>query len=168
MDLISEEADNMIHPITQEEDKIYATLKTIDDPELPISIVDLGIVKKVSVNKGIEVILVPTFSGCPALDYMEKQVRELLEKEFSGRSVSVKWEIMDHWDVDRISPLGKESLREYGISIAKGDTVNCPYCASGQNVKDSSFGPSLCREIYYCKHCKNPFEKMRTLSKATC
>jgi ring-1,2-phenylacetyl-CoA epoxidase subunit PaaD len=158
----------MVHPISQDEEKIYAVLKTIDDPELPISIVDLGIVKKVSVGKEVEVILVPTFSGCPALEYMEQQVRDLLEQASNGMPVNVKWEIGGHWSVDRISPLGKESLRKYGISIAKGNMVHCPYCESGHNVKESSFGPSLCREIYYCKHCKNPFEKMRTLSKATC
>ncbi|WP_099363548.1 1,2-phenylacetyl-CoA epoxidase subunit PaaD [Fredinandcohnia onubensis] len=146
--------------------QVYELLETIDDPELPISILDLGIVKDVMVSsKTIQIKLIPTFSGCPALEYIENLVKETIEKEHTTINVHVDWDFNGDWGAELISKTGVEKLQEYGIAVALNNQVNCPYCNSVHAVQETQFGTTLCREIYYCNTCKNPFEKMKHLKK---
>ena len=145
--------------------EICEVLKTIEDPELPISIVDLGIVETIDCRENhMEIILTPTFSGCPALEHIRKLVLDALNDRFPGKPVKVSWNFTSAWTSRNISANGETQLKTYGIALADNGVVHCPYCGSKHIVRDTPFGSSLCRELYYCKHCKNPFEKMKHLA----
>lgn len=144
---------------------VREVLKTVEDPELPVSIVDLGIVENIDCGPElIKVVLTPTFSGCPALEHIRKLVIDALEEQFPGKRAEVNWSFTSSWTSQKISSDGEEALKTYGVALAANGVVHCPYCGSKHIVRDSPFGSSLCKEIYYCKHCKNPFEKMKHLA----
>ena len=151
-------------PVTRAD--ILQKLKRVEDPEMPVSIMDLGIVRDVEVDgKGaVTVTLMPTFSGCPALEMIESRVKDALREQFDLPLVKVKWAFDGQWTADMITPEGKEALKAFGIALAQGDEkVQCPYCHSENVRRESFFGCSLCREFYYCKNCKNPFEKIKKI-----
>lgn len=144
---------------------VRAELSAIPDPELPVlSIVDLGIVHDVTVDtKGIEVAILPTFVGCPALDAIRATIGERLERRFD-RPVRVRTTFSVPWTSERITPAGIEALRLVGIA-PPGDAADtiCPYCASSNVVMDSAFGPTQCRTLFYCRACRQPFEAMKSV-----
>ena len=157
---------------------IWALLKTIDDPEMPISIVDLGIVEDVRVipeggQSRIEIDLLPTFIGCPALPVLEKEITQKVQELKGVAQAKVRFLFDPPWDVDRISDAGRLALRTLGIAVPKRTTggeaaqehqpVRCPYCDAVETQMTSPFGPTRCRAIYYCNHCKNSFERMKRL-----
>ena len=137
-------------------------LATVPDPELPVvSVVDLGIVDRVAIVGGrIEVDLLPTFIGCPALELIEASVRDRLD-EF-GRPVEVAFTRRVPWTSDRISAAGRERLARVGIAPpADPSDIRCPWCASARVVMDSAFGPTQCRSLFYCRDCRQPFEALK-------
>jgi ring-1,2-phenylacetyl-CoA epoxidase subunit PaaD len=144
---------------------IYDALKTIDDPELPISIVDLGIVQDVKiVEDHVNIKLLPTFTGCPALGVIENNVKDTLQKQFAVDHIDVVWDYSGEWNSKMISVEARQALRSWGIAVnPDANEVECPYCSSPQVIKESSFGCALCRSIYYCKNCKNPFERIKNI-----
>lgn len=145
---------------------VLQVLKGVEDPEMPISIVDLGIVEGVAVGEkgAVTVTLMPTFTGCPALEVIEKKVKDALKERLNVADVEVKWTFGGEWSTEKITEEGRVALKSFGIAVApKPGKVECPYCRSHNVVRESAFGCSLCREIYYCNDCKNPFESMRRL-----
>jgi ring-1,2-phenylacetyl-CoA epoxidase subunit PaaD len=156
------------------QDTIRKVLRTINDPEMPINIVDLGIVEQVQIvpetpadedpRLRVAIDLLPTFVGCPALDMIEEEVRSRVGAIPGVTRVSVHRRFDPPWTVDRISPAGRESLQRIGITVPRaGDPVEpaCPFCGSQLVHRESSFGPTRCRMIYYCDSCRNPFEHMK-------
>jgi ring-1,2-phenylacetyl-CoA epoxidase subunit PaaD len=135
---------------------VRAVLQTVMDPEIPTaSIVDLGMVEAVRASEdGVEVDLVPTFSGCPALDVIREDVRAALAK--AGVSATVRFVTAPAWTTDRIVPAGRAALPLYGVS-APGDLAR-PFCGSTQTEEQSRIGPTPCRSIRYCAACRNPYE----------
>lgn len=157
--------------------KVMEVLESVKDPEMPtISIVELGMVDTVAVQNGhIDITLLPTFSGCPALDLIKgnviKTVKEAVSAIASVQEVAVTFSFDPPWTTDRISPLGREHLKEVGISPppAKhrdGDPweIECPYCGSNVVTMENIFGPTACRSILYCRNCRNPFEAMKPVA----
>jgi ring-1,2-phenylacetyl-CoA epoxidase subunit PaaD len=144
---------------------VEARLAAIPDPELPgISIVDLGMIESIDVDPtGIRVELLPTFIGCPALDVIQASVVEALGG--LDLPVEVRPTFRVPWTTDRITPAGREALARAGIAPPPdGDgSPSCPLCGSGDVVLDSSFGPTQCRSLYYCRGCRQPFEAMKTV-----
>jgi ring-1,2-phenylacetyl-CoA epoxidase subunit PaaD len=157
-------------------DEIWAALAEIPDPEIPvISLVDLGVIKDVEVEDGhVRIDFTPTFMGCPALEAMkvamERKVAEL------GAEPEVRVLLDDSWSSDRITPKGREKLREAGFAppsprpAGKLDLVQlqtgvfrCPYCGSTETRLENLFGPTPCRSIRYCDACRQPFEQFKTL-----
>jgi ring-1,2-phenylacetyl-CoA epoxidase subunit PaaD len=146
----------------------------VRDPEIPpISIVDLGIVERVRVqDDAIEVDLLPTFAGCPALDVIREDVETAVREVAGDTEVRVAFVYSPPWTSDRITPAGRESLRSYGLtppgegpvvvplaSLSRPEgTVACPFCGSRDTVLESAFGPTLCRTTHFCRECRNPFE----------
>jgi ring-1,2-phenylacetyl-CoA epoxidase subunit PaaD len=152
-------------PIGPGEADVRAALAAIPDPELPVlSIVDLGIVHDVRVDAdGIEVAILPTFVGCPALDAIRATIGERLERRFD-RPVRVRTTFEVPWTSDRISPAGIAALRHAGIAPPGAlDDTRCPHCASANVVMDSAFGPPQCRMLFYCRACRQPFEAMKSV-----
>jgi len=140
------------------------TLAGVMDPEIPVcSITDLGIVERVAVTEDvIAVTLLPTFSGCPALDAIRTDVERALIPIADGRAVEVRYVFDPPWTTDRITAAGREALRSFGISPPGQRMlelkVRCPNCGSLETVLESEFGPTPCRSIRYCTACRNPFE----------
>jgi ring-1,2-phenylacetyl-CoA epoxidase subunit PaaD len=157
-------------------DEVRVILAGIVDPEIPaISIVDLGLVREVSLVEGtLAVELLPTFIGCPALDLIRATVTERLEHEMakpgSGiERVAVTISFAEPWTAARITGRGRAALAASGfappdrapqlVSLARGAT--CPYCGSRRTVQENAFGPTRCRSIHYCTACRQPFEQFK-------
>lgn len=147
--------------VTQAE--VWEKLGTVPDPELPdLSIVDLGMVDHVAIENGmVHVELMPTFVGCPALHWIQDKV----EKALAPFPATVEFVYHTPWTTDRMSPQGRERLTAWGVAPPNrsGQPLACPLCGSDQTHRTSEFGPSLCRSIYYCDTCQQPFEAWKTL-----
>lgn len=163
--------------VTQE--TILDVLRTIDDPEMPISIVDLGIVEEVRIegdgpHAAVEVDILPTFVGCPALPMLEREIVEKVGGLEDVDRISVRFVFKPPWSVDRISDTGRRSLEEIGVTVPGrkpseqqtvqiGLPVPCPFCKATETHMTSAYGPTRCRMIYYCDACKNSFEHMKRI-----
>jgi ring-1,2-phenylacetyl-CoA epoxidase subunit PaaD len=159
------------------EQEIRDALMDVMDPEIPhLSIVDLGIVHRVEMEDGgISVAIMPTFVGCPALEAIKDSVRGKLEEIAPGRPVKVSVTMDEPWTTDRISERGREILKSSGFAppmphkpmparanlIQLLPVAECPYCNSRSTVMENAFGPTLCRAIYYCRNCRQPFEQFK-------
>jgi ring-1,2-phenylacetyl-CoA epoxidase subunit PaaD len=151
-------------PRAVDEGAVLAALAEVSDPEIPaISIVELGIVHRVEVDAdSIRVDLLPTFIGCPAIEMIENAVAERLAS--FGRPVEVNVTFEVPWTSERITAAGREQLRRSGFAPpTEPDDVNCPYCDSARVAMDSAFGPTLCRALYYCRECRQPFEAFKAI-----
>ena len=165
--------------------EVRAAVAGVPDPELPpVTIGMLGMVHDVRVGDdgAVAVELLPTFSGCPATDMIERDVRTALASVSGVAEVSVRFRFDPPWSATRITPEGREALRSFGITPpvevdapgpVKGRTPLpvvvtqsrrvCPYCASTDTALDSSFGPTPCRSIHFCNTCRQPFEAFKDL-----
>lgn len=137
-------------------------LSRVSDPEIPVlPITDLGIVEDVRVEGDrVEVDLLPTFAGCPALGIIRRSVEEALTLA-GAQGVKVAFLTSPAWTTERVSEAGREKLKGFGIAPPLTGTIPCPYCGSEKTHRESSFGPTLCRSVYYCDSCRNPFELMK-------
>ena len=150
---------------------ILDVLRTIPDPEMPISIVDLGLVESIERTDGdVKIVMLPTFVGCPALDMIRGDVESKVGAMSDVDTVTVHWVNDPPWTVDRISNEGRESLRAHGVTVPTPGTtpltisaVNCPFCGSSSTSLESAFGPTRCRMIHYCDACGNSFEQMKRI-----
>jgi ring-1,2-phenylacetyl-CoA epoxidase subunit PaaD len=144
--------------------RVLAVLRTVHDPEIPtVSIVDLGLVHEVRrEGDAIRVELLPTFVACPALDVIRQTVTD--ELRVLGRPVRVEFTFEVPWTTDRLTEAGRAGLRAAGIAppTAPAD-VRCPYCESARVAMDSLFGPTLCRSLFYCRDCRQPFEAFKAI-----
>lgn len=150
-------------------EKIWEVLKTVYDPEIPVlSIIDLGIVRNVKVNDEImEVIITPTYSGCPAIDVIAMNVRMALIKE-GFLSIKISQQLSPAWTTDWMTESGKAKLKSYGIAPPAAKTfdknylenivVECPLCHSTNTRLVSQFGSTSCKALYQCNDCKEPFD----------
>jgi ring-1,2-phenylacetyl-CoA epoxidase subunit PaaD len=145
-----------------DEASVRSALADVMDPELPmVSIVDLGMVGEVSVSsEAIDVEILPTFIGCPALELIAATVTERLGG--FGRPVRVTSPFAPPWGSDRISPAGRGALAAAGIAPpSSAGEVRCPWCGSDRVVMDNLFGPTQCRSLHYCRECRQPFEAIK-------
>ena len=147
------------------EAEVLAALARVPDPEIPVlSVVDLGIIHRVAVEpEHIEVAILPTFVGCPALDVISASIADELADRF-GRPARVETTFEVPWTSDRISPAGRLALRAAGIAPPSApEDVRCPHCSSADVVMDSAFGPTQCRSLFYCRSCRQPFEALKSV-----
>ncbi|MHC5111645.1 MAG: 1,2-phenylacetyl-CoA epoxidase subunit PaaD [Planctomycetota bacterium] len=146
-----------------------AVLTTVDDPEMPISIVDLGMVGEVRiVDAQAHIELLPTFIGCPALPMIAGEIDRKVTALDGIDAVEVAFIFDPPWSVDRISERGRVSLAAHGVTVpgmgdVPGVAVACPYCDISETEQTSAFGPTRCRSIWYCRSCGNSFEHMKRL-----
>ncbi len=144
------------------ETQVLAILSRVRDPEIPtVSIVDLGLVHDIRVEPDrIAVELLPTFVACPALEVIRGTVAEALA--VLDRPVDVNFTFAVPWTTDRLTPAGRAGLRAAGIAPPTDlAAVRCPYCDSAHVARDSLFGPTLCRSLFYCRDCRQPFEAFK-------
>ena len=156
-------------------EQVWAALEEIPDPEIPvISLVDLGVIRDVAVDGAhVRIEFTPTFLGCPALEVMKRAMEQKVAALGGEPDVAVIQD--DSWSTDKITPAGREKLREAGfappapreanaptlLQLRKG--FRCPYCGSTDTRLDNLFGPTPCRSIRYCESCRQPFEQFKTL-----
>lgn len=140
---------------------VWNALRGVVDPEIPtVSIVDLGLVHRVEVDERIRVELLPTFVACPALDVIRSAVADALA--VLGLPVDVAFTFEVPWTTDRLTDAGRAGLRVAGIAPpADPPDVLCPHCGSTQVRMSSAFGPTLCRSLFYCRECRQPFEAFK-------
>jgi ring-1,2-phenylacetyl-CoA epoxidase subunit PaaD len=153
-------------------DKIWSLLADVNDPEVPVlSVVDLGIIRDVLVTgEGIEIVLTPTYSGCPAMDLIRMNIRmTLLEHGFSD--IKLTTVLSPAWTTDWMSERGKEKLKAYGIApplpsqqvcrpalFQREEAIECPHCHSYHTKRISEFGSTACKALYRCEECEEPFD----------
>ena len=155
-------------------EEVWKILDEVKDPEIPVvSVVEMGLIRTVGVeDQDVIVTMTPTFSGCPALKVMEKEVEKRL-LDAGARSASVRWVYSPPWSSDWILPEARKKLSDFGLSPPPrhgGDIehalmapVLCPFCGSEETTLKNSFGSTLCRSIYVCNHCHQPFEGFKPL-----
>lgn len=143
--------------------RVREILRTVHDPEIPtVSIVDLGLVHHVRVDPDgrLAVELLPTFVACPALEAIRATVTDALA--VLGRPVDVSFTFAVPWTTERLTPAGRAGLSAAGIAPPSApQDVRCPFCGSPDVAMDSAFGPTLCRSLFYCRGCRNPFEAFK-------
>jgi len=145
--------------------EVWGILETVEDPELPIAITDLGLVRTVQVADGrVSVRLVPTWTGCPALDVIRARVQGALRALPGVREAAVEYTYEEPWTLDRMTPRGRARLAAHGLAVPRcrfSEPPACPTCGSHDVALDSLFGPTLCRATYVCRACRNPFERFK-------
>jgi ring-1,2-phenylacetyl-CoA epoxidase subunit PaaD len=166
-----------------DEQAVWAALAEVPDPEIPVvSVVDLGMVRSVELDGGrLRVELLPTFVGCPALEV----IREAVASRLAGMApeVQVEMTFAEPWTSERITADGRRKLRESGFAPPTGDSAGrnlpivgqrptlslsrpqaiCPWCGSRDTALENPFGPTLCRAIFWCNRCRQPFEQFKAI-----
>ncbi len=161
-------------PLTRE--RVYELLREVPDPEVPvISVVELGIIRDVAVaaDGAVDITITPTYSGCPAMFEIEKDVRAALA-DAGATQVTMRTVLAPAWTTDWIGPEAKEKLRAYGISppgpaepggpvtlTRRRTAVQCPHCGSSDTELKSEFGSTACKAIHVCRSCRQPFDEFK-------
>ena len=139
---------------------IYKILEQVSDPEIPVlSLQDLGVIRDIEVDEAtITVTITPTYSGCPAMEVMEQDIKKMLSEEFK-QEIVVKTKLSPAWTTDWITNNGKKKLLDYGIMPpTKSGQIICPQCKSKEVELISQFGSTACKALYRCKECLEPFD----------
>ena len=153
----------MVTPALSEA-QVYEWLANVPDPEIPVlSILDLGIVRDVTIKDKVTVTLTPTYSGCPATEAIESSVLEAL-KSHGVDEIAIRRVLSPPWTTDWISEDGREKLRKYGIAPpSKSLEIACPQCKSLHTERVSEFGSTACKASWRCCDCLEPFEYFKCL-----
>ena len=143
--------------------EVARALQAVEDPELPVSIVDLGMVRAVTVSAGAAVVeLVPTFLACPALWLVESEVRERATGVPGVTQCQVIWR-PGGWSGADVTEAGRAALAGVGLVVPGDDgTVRCPFCGSAEVTATSAFGSAVCRSAAFCTACRTPVEVLKT------
>jgi len=159
-----------------DEATILTWLDEVCDPEIPVlTINDLGIIKSVTIcDDHVDVVITPTYSGCPAMDLIEINIKAHLQSK--GIAVVNVQKVLDPaWTTDWITENGRAKLLKYGIAPPVADSpdkhalfseaakVPCPRCGSHHTTMISLFGSTACKALYRCEDCKEPFDYFKCL-----
>lgn len=155
---------------------IWSLLETVSDPEVPVlSVIDLGIIRDVKISRvnneeQLEVVITPTYSGCPAMDVIRMNIRMVL-MEHGYKNVLITTILSPAWTTDWMTQAGKEKLKAYGIAppnpkqqvcntqlFAEDEAVQCPHCNSYNTRRISEFGSTACKSLFQCNDCQEPFD----------
>ena len=160
---------------TVSRDEVLRSLTEVKDPELPfIDIVELGIVRDVVIgDRGVRVDITPTYSGCPAMQVIEREVREILLRQ-GFPEVEVRTIFSPPWTTEWMSEETREKFRDNGIAPPNPTSaggieelvtlrrarpaIECPFCRSSNTTERSEFGSTACKSIHFCNSCHQPFD----------
>ena len=152
--------------------KVWSILESVVDPEVPVlTVTDLGIIREVKLNEDeVEVIITPTYTGCPAMDIIAMNIRLALI-EHGYKNIKITSVLSPAWTTDWMSESGKEKLKAYGIAppnpkqvvcdtklFEEEEAIQCPLCNSYHTKLISQFGSTACKALYQCLDCKEPFD----------
>lgn len=149
---------------------IWTLLEQIKDPEIPVlSIVDLGVLREVKYQNDVFCIsITPTYTGCPAMNMIEEEIKTLLHR--NNIPCKVKLILSPAWTTDWMTETGKQKLKAYGIAPPQDEGISlndlfgspeniiCPLCNSCHTELISQFGSTACKSLYKCLDCKEPFD----------
>ncbi len=154
---------------------IWHWLEEVSDPEVPVlSVVDLGVVRSIKLTgNAAEIVITPTYSGCPAMRVIEEDIRTKLV-EHGINDLTVTTTLSPAWTTDWLSENGRRKLKEYGIAppehevdksvlFAAPTVVPCPLCNSRNTKMVSQFGSTACKAHYQCNECLEPFDYFKCL-----
>lgn len=168
--------------------RAWEVLGTVPDPEVPaVSLCDLGIVRAVRLADAgaaqaggvLEIVLTPTYSGCPATEVIASDALAAIDAAGLGPARATL-QRAPAWTTDWISAEGREKLRAYGIAppgpVAAdagvpvrfmprrpAPSVPCPHCAGTHTERLAAFGATACKALYRCLACREPFEHFKPL-----
>ncbi len=162
--------------------RAWAVLDGVLDPEVPaVSVRDLGIVRDVQLaGETLEVVLTPTYSGCPATEVIESDVLAAIEEAGLGPA-RVTLQRAPAWTTEWITDQGRARLLAYGIAppgplppgaevplrfmprAALAQALACPRCGGHETERLSAFGSTACKALYRCIACREPFEHFKPL-----
>lgn len=149
-------------------------LHEVKDPEIPVlSVVDMGVVRKVDSSGDVTITITPTYSGCPAMNTIETDIKDCL-KNHGIANAQVVTVLHPPWTTDWLTDNGKKELEAYGIAPPKGSTskrslfledeiIPCPKCKSKDTQLVSEFGSTACKAHYKCKSCLEPFDYFKCI-----
>ena len=160
-------------------EQAWQLLEGLSDPEIPvITLRELGILRDVREGaQGLEVVITPTYSGCPAMGQIEDDVKAALT--IAGLQATVITQLAPAWTTDWMTEAAKDKLRAYGIApphacasekpggasvvqfasrSARAEMVHCPQCGSTNTTETSHFGSTACKALYRCLDCMEPFD----------
>ncbi|MGH2694488.1 MAG: 1,2-phenylacetyl-CoA epoxidase subunit PaaD [Actinomycetota bacterium] len=157
--------------------QIWDALTRVPDPEIPaVSVADMGMIETVEVRDGrARVVVLPTFTGCPAIPVIKDDVAAAVAAVEGVDEVEVEFSFDPPWTTDRITEEGRAKLRDFGLAPPTGKgpvlvadiglptVALCPFCGSRNTVNENPFGPTPCRALYYCNDCRNPFEQFKPI-----
>lgn len=156
--------------------EILKLLHQVKDPEIPVlSVVDMGVVRSIKLDgHGLIVTITPTYSGCPAMNTIEKDIDDFLSG-LGFNPVTIKTVLSPAWTTDWITESGRKALKEYGIAppteksfdkksiTRENPVVKCPRCESEETVMVSEFGSTACKALYKCLDCLEPFDYFKCI-----
>lgn len=160
---------------------VWSALGALSDPEIPVvTLRELGILREVrpDASGGVEVVITPTYSGCPAMGQIADDIAAVLQAQgWTGRVVT---QLAPAWTTDWITDAARDKLRAYGIAppsrcgsalvasaqpvrfvpaaLLKPEVVPCPHCGSSDTTPTSQFGSTACKALYKCLACQEPFD----------
>ncbi len=149
--------------------KAWAAAAAVCDPEIPVlSIADLGVLRAISIDgTGVEVVITPTYSGCPAMTVIAFEIEAALHA-VGIETVKVTTVLSPAWTTDWLSAEGRQKLLDYGIApppaggtrgaLFGTTVVSCPRCASDRTEQISAFGSTACKALWRCLACREPFD----------
>ena len=142
--------------------QITTLLEQVTDPEIPVvSIADLGILREVKMeNQRAEIVITPTYTGCPAMLEIEKDINNTL-KLAGIDDFKITTVLSPAWSTDFMTEAGKQKLKEYGIAPpnpSDESDIECPNCGSRNTEMISQFGSTACKSLFKCHDCLEPFD----------
>ncbi len=156
------------------DEQLWSWVAEVSDPEIPVlSITDLGIVRAIAWHDGAcEVTITPTYSGCPAMQIIEDNIKAVLQQH--GVAAAVRTVLSPAWTTDWLSDSGRSKLRAYGIAppqatapqpvnvsalfARRDEAIACPQCGSHHTRLVSQFGSTACKALYRCGDCLETFD----------
>lgn len=153
------------------ERRVWRLLEDVKDPEIPVlSVVDLGVARAVRArDEHVEVVITPTYSGCPAMDTITRDIRRALVEHGLADS-TVTTQLAPAWTTDWLSDVGRRKLADYGIAppaqastdkralLGEVPAIACPRCGSQHTERLSEFGSTACKALHRCLDCLEPFD----------
>lgn len=163
--------------VSEDIKKIWELLEQIPDPEVPVlNVIDLGVIRKVEFdeNRAFTITITPTYSGCPAMQMIEDEIRKLMsENSFNLKEIVTT--LTPPWTTDWLTENAKKKLQAYGIAPPEDETVDksalfpepkkitCPRCKSKNTQLVSQFGSTACKALHKCLDCMEPFDYFKCL-----
>ena len=165
----------MVSRAAPSRDDVFEILQTVKDPEVPVlSVVELGIVRDVIIEgQRVTVRITPTYSGCPAMHEIERDIVSALEAHGIARA-TVDVVYSPAWTTEWMGAEARDKLRAYGIAppgrteegpltllTRRRSVPRCPHCGSADTILKSDFGSTACKAIHVCNACLQPFDEFK-------